>query len=92
MTVLIVENAPNNLKGKICLWLLEVKSGVFVGNISSRVRDLLWDKVCSNKNQPALLVFNYNNEQGFDFKINGDPIRSIIDFDGVKLIKRKITV
>ena len=90
MTVLILDNAPENLRGEICLWLLEVKPNVFIGNISARVRTLLWDKVCSNKNQPALLVYNYNNEQGFIFEMNGEPTRSIVDFDGVNLIKRQI--
>ena len=34
MTVLILERVPASLRGQLTRWMLEVKAGVFVGNIA----------------------------------------------------------
>ena len=56
-------NCPPNLRGDLSKWLCEINTGVYVGNVSSRVRDANWDRDCENlKNGQATLVFNTNNE------------------------------
>ena len=57
-------NCPPKLRGDLSKWLCEINTGVYVGNVSSRVRDAIWDRVCENlKNGQATLVFNINNER-----------------------------
>jgi CRISPR-associated protein Cas2 len=44
---------------------------VFVGRISARVRDLLWQRTVDMvKTGRAIMVFSANNEQGLDFKVH----------------------
>ena len=42
MTVLVLERVPAGLRGFLSRWFLEVQANVFVGTVSSRVRDNLW--------------------------------------------------
>ena len=51
-------NCPPRLRGDLSKWLCEINTGVYVGNVSSRVRDAVWDRVCQNlKNGQATLVY-----------------------------------
>ena len=43
MLVIVVENAPPRLRGRLAVWLLEVRSGVYVGTYGKRVREMIWD-------------------------------------------------
>ena len=62
-------NCPPRLRGDLSKWLCEINTGVYVGNVSSRVRDALWDRVCQNlKNGQATLVFTTAGEQRMDFR------------------------
>ena len=45
MLVIVVENAPPRLRGRLALWLLEVRAGVYLGKVSRRVREMVWDSV-----------------------------------------------
>lgn len=88
MVVLVIESAPDAIRGEMKKWLLEVKPGVMVGNISSLVRDILWEKLCSVR--PALdavMIYSDKTEFGFSMKMIGEPQRSVVDFEGIQLIK-----
>lgn len=88
MIVIRLENAPISLRGDLTKWLLEIDSGIFVGQVSTRVRDHLWGRIVKNvKNGRATMVFNTNNEQGLEFRVQGN-VWEPIDFDGIKLILR----
>lgn len=90
MVILIMTNAPEGLRGELTKWLLEVKAGVFIGKCTKTVRDRLWKKVQDSSLEDALLIYNYNNEQGYNIEMMGDPYRKVIDYDGLLLIGRKI--
>jgi CRISPR-associated endoribonuclease Cas2 subtype I-E len=47
MMVIVVENAPPRLRGRLAVWLLEVRAGVYVGDYSRRVREMIWGQVCA---------------------------------------------
>lgn len=88
MIVMILEKVPASLRGELTRWMLEPKSGVFVGTISALVRDKLWEKVCTgSKNGGCILIHSSNNEQGFVIKTHGDCIRTVIDLEGLFLIR-----
>jgi len=86
--VLSLNNCPNALRGDLTKWLLEITPGVYVGQVSSRVRDNLWDRVCELvKNGKATMVYSTRNEQHLDFRVHGSDWEPI-DFEGIKLVLR----
>ncbi|MFE1855416.1 type I-E CRISPR-associated endoribonuclease Cas2e [Streptomyces sp. NPDC004096] len=88
MTVIILTNCPAGLRGFLTRWLLEISAGVFVGNPSARIRDILWEEVQQYANQGrALLAHTTNNEQGFTFRTH-DHTWHPVDHEGVTLIHR----
>lgn len=87
MIVLTMTNCPPKLRGDLSKWLLEINTGVYVGNVNARVRELIWKRVCENiKNGQAILVFPANNEQHMDFYVHNTNWQPI-DLDGIKLMK-----
>lgn len=86
--VLVLSACPPGLRGYLTRWLLEISAGVFVGRVSRRVRELLWDASTEMVGQGrAILVYQARNEQGLDFRVHGhhwDPI----DIDGISLMLR----
>jgi CRISPR-associated protein Cas2 len=88
MIVIILNNCPPALRGDLTKWLQEVNTGVYVGQVSARVRDELWARVQGNvKSGRATMVFNTNNDQGMDFRVHNTSWEPI-DFDGLKLMLR----
>ena len=91
MTVLILENVSPGFRGEVTQWLLEVKTGVYVGNISASVRMRLWKKVQDNvMSGAALIIYTAQNEQGFEVEVCRTPERSVVDMEGIYLIKRSM--
>lgn len=89
MMVLILERVRPSLRGEIARWLLEPKAGVFVGNVSARVREKLWQKVCSKTGDgAAMIIWTSNTEQGFRIDFWSDTSRHIHDWDGLQLVTK----
>lgn len=87
MTVIVMECAPESVRGELTRWFLELKPGVFVGNVNVRIRELLWKRICeTDAATGSVMVFSAPNEQGFEMKVFGDPKRKVIDFEGIQLI------
>jgi CRISPR-associated protein Cas2 len=87
MLVIIVERAPPSLRGELTRWLLEPQAGVFVGSVSSLVRDKLWEKVCAGvRGGTATLIHTSDTEQGFVARLWGSPSRAVLDFEGLWLV------
>lgn len=88
MLVLVTTAVPNGLRGELSRWLLEIGPGVFVGHLSARVREEVWELVAANvKHGRAILVYSSRNEQRLVFETCGDSWQPV-DHDGVKLIRR----
>ncbi len=88
MIVLTMIDCPLALRGDLTKWLLEISPGVFVGQISARVRDHLWERIKeTTKNGRVTMVFNTKNEQRLDFRVHNSTWEPI-DFDGIKLMLR----
>ena len=59
-----------------------------VGLPSAAVRERLWALVQErSEGGDCLIAYSANNEQGFCMEIWGNPRRTIVDFDGLQLIK-----
>ena len=64
MVVIILSAAPAGLRGALTRWLLEVSTGVFVGHLSGRVRDQVWELIAENLGQGrALMIYPVRSEQ-----------------------------
>lgn len=88
MVVITLTNCPPALRGDLTLWLMEIDTGVFVGRVSARVREQLWQRVVENaRDGRAVMVHTARNEQGLDFRVHAGPWAPI-DFDGLKLMMR----
>ncbi len=88
MLVVVTEAVPPRLRGRLAVWLLEVRAGVYVGDTSRRIREMIWEQV--NKlaeNGNVVMAWGTNTESGFDFVTYGKNRRMPIDFDGLRLVK-----
>jgi CRISPR-associated protein Cas2 len=87
MLVIVLENAPQRMRGRLAVWLLEVRAGVYVGQYSRRVREHIWMQVEEGiEDGNAVIVWSSKNEAGFEFKTFGKNRRMPADFDGVQLV------
>jgi len=88
MLVIVLENASPRLRGRLAIWLLELRAGVYVGNYSAKVRDHIWSQVESGLGEGnAVMAWRVNNEAGFDFVVPlGQNRRIPTEIDGAKLI------
>ncbi|WP_243545858.1 type I-E CRISPR-associated endoribonuclease Cas2e [Pseudodesulfovibrio tunisiensis] len=87
MTVIVVENAPPRLRGRLAVWLLEIRAGVYVGDVSARTRDMIWNNVESGMEEGnGVMAWQTQSEQGFSFATIGANRRIPVDFDGLSLV------
>ena len=87
MLVIVVENVPPRLRGRLALWLLEVRAGVYVGDVTRRVRELIWKNIEAGLDEGnAVMAWSTNTESGFDFVTLGRNRRIPVEFDGLKLV------
>lgn len=87
MLVIVLENSPPRLRGRVAVWLLEIRAGVYVGNYSAKVRDNIWSQVEKGiEDGNAVMAWRTNNEAGFDFVTLGTNRRIPVELDGAKLV------
>ncbi len=87
MMVIVVENVPPRLRGRLAVWLLEIRAGVYVGKYSRRVREMIWEQVAAGiGNGNAVLTWSTNTESGFDFMTLGKNRRIPVEMEGIKLV------
>lgn len=87
MLVIVVENVPPRLRGRLAIWLLEVRAGVYVGKVSRRVREMIWMTIDAGLGEGnAVMAWSTNTESGFDFLTLGENRRIPVEMDGIKLV------
>lgn len=87
MLVIVVENVPPRLRGRLAIWLLEVRAGVYVGNVNRRVREMIWNTVIKGiEDGNAVMAWSTNTESGYDFLTLGSNRREPVELDGLKLV------
>ncbi|OQX16014.1 MAG: type I-E CRISPR-associated endoribonuclease Cas2 [Desulfobulbaceae bacterium A2] len=87
MLVIVVENVPPRLRGRLAVWLLEVRAGVYVGKVTRRVREMIWNTVAEGLGEGnAVMCWSTNTESGFDFLTLGGNRRIPVEMNGVRLV------
>ena len=87
MLVIVGENVPPRLRGRLAVWLLEIRAGVYVGQVNAKKREMIWlhvEELVEEGN--AVMAWSAPNDQGYDFATSGRNRRLPVDFDGVKLV------
>jgi CRISPR-associated protein Cas2 len=87
MLVVVNENVPPRLRGRLAVWLLEIRAGVYIGDVSRRVREMIWEQIqfLTGEGNVAM-AWATNTESGFDFQTYGKNRRVPIDYDGLRLV------
>jgi len=88
MLVVVTEAVPPRLRGRLAVWLLEVRAGVYVGNVSRRVREMIWEQ-CEFfvEEGNVVMAWQANTESGFEFQTLGKNRRIPVDHDGLRLVR-----
>lgn len=87
MMVVIVNNAPPRLRGRLAVWLLEVRAGVYLGHYSVRTRQMITEQVAAMIDEgDAVIAWAAPNDAGFAFETYGTNRRMPVDFDGLQLV------
>lgn len=88
MLVIAVNNAPPRLRGRLAVWLIEIRAGIYVGNYSSRTREMIWEQVQSLiEDGDAIIAWAAANDAGYDFDTCGTNRRVPTDVDGMKVVR-----
>lgn len=91
MIVIILTNCPPFLRGDLTKWLYEIGTNVFVGTVSARVRDNLWNRIVQScSDGKVTMIYSVRNEQRFEFRVHNsdwDPV----DFEGLKLMRKPLS-
>jgi CRISPR-associated protein Cas2 len=67
---------------------VEVKAGVFVGRMTGRVRDELWEAAVKGcKTGSCLQLWDTPTEQGYALRSHGETSYHPVGFDGLTLIR-----
>jgi CRISPR-associated protein Cas2 len=88
MMVIVVENAPPKLRGRLSLWLAEIRAGVYVGDYGARTRERLWSETVELLGEgSAVMAWSAPTDSGFAFQAEGPNRREPADFDGLTLVR-----
>lgn len=88
MMVIVLENAPPRLRGRLSLWLAELRAGVYVGVYSARTRERIWEEVRLLLGEgSAVLAWSAPTDSGFAFETLGPNRRVAVDLDGLTLVR-----
>ncbi|HEP1063639.1 TPA: type I-E CRISPR-associated endoribonuclease Cas2 [Klebsiella aerogenes] len=87
MLMVVTENVPPRLRGRLAIWLLEVRAGVYVGDTSKRIREMIWQQVIQlSDGGNVVMAWATNSESGFEFQTWGENRRMPVDLDGLRLV------
>ncbi|HDK5964914.1 TPA: type I-E CRISPR-associated endoribonuclease Cas2 [Klebsiella pneumoniae] len=87
MLMVVTENVPPRLRGRLAIWLLEIRAGVYVGDTSKRIREMIWQQVIQlSDGGNVVMAWAINSESGFEFQTWGENLRIPVDLDGLRLV------
>ncbi|MFD1804090.1 type I-E CRISPR-associated endoribonuclease Cas2e [Mixta tenebrionis] len=87
MLVVVTENVPPRLRGRLAIWLLEIRAGVYVGDVSARMRAMIWEQISVlAETGNVVMAWATNTESGFEFQTWGENRRIPVDLDGLRLV------
>jgi CRISPR-associated protein Cas2 len=87
MLVVVTENVPPRLRGRLAVWLLEVRAGVYIGDTSRKTREMIWQQIDAlAEDGNVVMAWATNTESGFDFQTYGKNRREPVEWEGLRLV------
>lgn len=85
--VLSATAVPEHLSGYLSRFLSEASAGLYVGNVSRRVKENLWDRcvLAAKEGSFTLITSDRQTEQGFIVQSIGAQSRQVLELDGLTL-------
>lgn len=81
--VLQIANVPEHLRGYLERFLQETRTGLYVGTLSARVADHLWNTVLTHAGPgDAVMIRPDNTEAGYTIRARDHPRWNLADHDG----------
>ena len=88
MLVIDLESAPERLRGHLRIWMLEVSAGLYVANVSKRLREEILLEVSGYiEDGTAIAIWPNRNTQGYDLWFAGLRRRRETERDGLRLME-----
>ncbi len=85
--VVVTENVPPRLRGRLAIWLLEVRAGVYIGDVTRRTREMIWEQLCAGHEEGSVvLAWASSTESGYEFQTLGPNRRLPVWVDGLQLV------
>lgn len=85
--VVVTENVPLRLRGRMAIWLLEVRAGIYIGDVSRRTREMIWEQLQEgHEDGNVVMAWASNHESGYEFQTLGINRRLPVEFDGLHLV------
>ena len=91
MLVVIANNLPPAVRGRLKLWFVEPRPNVFVSGVKDSVGKAGVDYLYEHcPPESGLMVFRRTNDApGYEIRGVGDTRRSIIEISGLQLVQEK---
>lgn len=87
LTIIGTTAVPPHVRGGISRWMIETVPGMYVGMLSARARDEVWNLVTKSIGDgAAVLIRPAKTEQGYSVTTVGERRRVPVDFDGLTLM------
>jgi CRISPR-associated protein Cas2 len=88
MLVIKTTEVPDHIRGALTRWLTEPTPGLYVGTVSARVREELWQIVAASVGAGhAVCIHPAENEQQYAIRTAGERRRLVFDSDGLQLVR-----
>jgi len=88
MLVVVTENVPPRLRGRLAIWLLEIRAGVYVGDVNRRIREMIWEQINALVDEGnVVMAWASRHESGFEFQTCGKNRRIPVDYEGLRLVR-----
>lgn len=85
LVVFVVDSPAPKLRGRLQRLFLELRPGIFVGNVPASVASSVW-KAISDNDVSAVAVSQGKSESGFRVASIGKNARKVVDNYGIQLV------
>lgn len=91
MLVVIANNLPDAVRGRMKLWFIEPKPNVFVSNIKDHTAKKVIEYLMEfcDKDSGVLIFEKTNKQPGYKITMIGNQEKDIIDITGLQLFTKK---
>ncbi len=89
-TVVVTETIPSRLRGRLAVFMIEVRAGVYIADLSKRVREKIWQYIEADiEGGNVVIAWATNTESGYEFQTLGENRREPVGWDGLRLVSFK---